>query len=100
MPPFRLTAKAKSDLKGIARYSQRKWGREQRNRYLKQMDELFHTLGESPSLGAACDELKPGYRKFPQGSHIVFYRPGTISTIEIVRILHKGMDYVSNLSTP
>ncbi|GAB6043182.1 type II toxin-antitoxin system RelE/ParE family toxin [Endothiovibrio diazotrophicus] len=99
MPPFKLTAAAKNDLKEIARHTQRRWGRDQRNRYLKQMDDHFHTLGESPSLGTACDEIKPGYRRFPQGSHIIFYQAGASATIEIVRILHKGMDYISNLSS-
>ena len=32
------------------------------------------------------------YRKFPQGSHIVFYKDGSTSKIEIIRVLHKSMD--------
>jgi toxin ParE1/3/4 len=89
MPPFKLTAKAKSDLKNIARHTQKIWGREQRNSYLKQIDDTFHSLSDSPSLGISCDHIKPGYRKFPQGSHIIYYKPGTQVTIEIIRILLK-----------
>ena len=41
MKPFQLTNKAKSDLKDIALFTFRRWGREQRNVYLKQFDESF-----------------------------------------------------------
>lgn len=71
----------------IARYTQSKWGREQRNIYLKQIDENFHALAEPPSLGMDCDAIRPGYRKFPQGGHILYYREGTDTKIEIIRIL-------------
>jgi toxin ParE1/3/4 len=40
----------------------------------------------------------PGYRKFPEGSHIIFYKPGTTSVIEVIRILHKSMDAPTQLS--
>lgn len=92
MTPFKLRAKAKYDLKGIALYTESKWGREQRNLYLKQFDDLFHTLADSPSMGKECDFIKKGYKKFPQGSHIIFYKNGSVSNIEIIRILHKNMD--------
>lgn len=100
MPPFKLSVKAKSDLKDIARYTQNNWGREQRNIYLKQMDETFYALADSTALGIASDDIKPGYRKFPQGSHIIYYREGTVAKIEIIRILHKNMDAELNLNAP
>lgn len=43
-------------------------------------------------VGKQCDEIMPGYRKFPQGSHVVFYKEGSNCVIEVVRILHKSMD--------
>lgn len=100
MVSYRLTAKAKSDLETIARYTERKWGREQRNIYLKQFDDAFSLLSESPELGQSCDFIKAGYRKFSQGSHVIFYKHGSTSTIEIIRILHKNMDVTLNLGMP
>jgi plasmid stabilization system protein ParE len=44
-------------------------------------------------LGKPCDEIRPGYRKFPQGSHLIFYRNGSDGVIEIIRILHGSMDH-------
>lgn len=92
MKHFSLTRAALDDLRQIARFSERQWGVERRNRYLAQIDATFHALGENPALGTACDDITPGYRKFPQGSHLIFYRTGQSSRIEIVRILHKRMD--------
>ncbi|ULF83696.1 type II toxin-antitoxin system RelE/ParE family toxin [Vibrio alginolyticus] len=92
MRPFQLTNKAKSDLRDIALFTSRRWGREQRNIYLKQFDDSFWLLAESPDIGKACDEIRDGYRKFPQGSHVIFYRQIGNQNIEIIRILHKSMD--------
>ena len=100
MGTFTLTNKAKSDLKSIAAYTQRKWGREQRGIYLKQFDDAFHLLANSPEVGAKCDFIKLGYRKFPNVGHVVFYRSLSDSKIEIVRILHKRMDVETNLRNP
>lgn len=92
MKLFALTNKAKADLHSIAVFTQEHWGDKQRNFYIKQLDDAFHMLGRSPELGKSCDEIMPGYRKFPQGSRIVFYKEGSTSKIEVIRILHKSMD--------
>jgi len=100
MGTFTLTNKAKADLKSIAAYTQRKWGIEQRRTYLKQFDDAFHFLAETPEAGKNCDFIKLGYRKFPNVSHVIFYRSTTPNQIEIVRILHKRMDVERNLRNP
>ncbi len=92
MKPFVLTQKAKADMKEIAKFTMRRWGREKRNLYLKEFDEAFFLLAERPSIGKLCDEIRKGYRKFPQGSHIIFYTQIDKTRINIIRILHKNMD--------
>lgn len=62
MTSFKVSAGAKEDLKNIATYTQKRWGRAQRDIYLKQFDDTFHTLAESPELGTNCDFIKSGYR--------------------------------------
>ncbi|MCW8892412.1 MAG: type II toxin-antitoxin system RelE/ParE family toxin, partial [Deltaproteobacteria bacterium] len=51
MAIFTLTEKANSDLKDIARFTQKRWGHDQRNKYLKDLDACFFRLAENPSLG-------------------------------------------------
>lgn len=97
MGTFILTNKARADLKSIATYTQRKWGKEQRRIYLKQFDDAFHLLANNPDVGTNCDFIKPGYRKFHNISHVIFYRSIGYTQVEIVRILHKRMDVELNL---
>ncbi len=92
MSAFTLTRKAKADLKSIAIYTQRKWGKEQRKIYVRQFDDAFHMLAKNSAAGNESNFIKQGYRKFPVSSHLVFYRSIGQSRIEIVRILHKRMD--------
>ncbi|MCU7942517.1 MAG: type II toxin-antitoxin system RelE/ParE family toxin [Candidatus Thiodiazotropha sp. (ex Cardiolucina cf. quadrata)] len=97
MPTFKLKAKAKDDLKAIAIFTQKRWGRNQRNKYLEQLDDSFHQLADNPNLGNICDYIRPGYRKFPVISHVVYYRISSAECVEIIRILHKHMDVSSKL---
>jgi len=99
MKTFTVTNKAKADLKSIAVYTQRKWGKEQRKIYVRQFDDASHMLSETPELGNKCDFIKRGYRKFPVSSHIVFYHSTNQSKIEFVRILHKRIDAKTQFKT-
>ena len=98
MCTYRVSRKAKIDLLAIGRYTSRKWGRTQRNLYLTQLDNCFTQLAENPKLGVTCDYIKKDYRKFPQGSHLVFYKKNSKSVVEIIRVLHKSMDEDGNLT--
>lgn len=92
MPSIKVTRKAQDDLIAIGRYTEKEWGVSQRNHYLRQLDECFFRLAENPALGSACDFILPGYRKFPQGRHLIFYKQASDDTVEIIRVLHKSMD--------
>lgn len=97
MPTFKLSKKAKDDLLGIARYTEQTWGREQRRLYLKKLDSTFYALAANPELGSPCDDIRSGYFKRRESSHLIFYRRGTNSNIEIIRVLHKRMDEALHL---
>jgi toxin ParE1/3/4 len=53
-------------------------------------------IGTKPDRGRSCDEIRPGYRKFSVGSHVVFYRVTDVGS-DVVRILHRRMDFTSRL---
>ncbi len=91
MPSFKLSAKAKIDLKKIAVFTEKRWGRAQRNAYLLQFDRCFRQLADNPTMGTTCDQVRPGYRQFPQASHVIFYKISDEDIVEIIRILHKNM---------
>lgn len=81
----------------IGRFTSERWGKQQRNTYLKQLDTAFKLLAQQPEIGKDAAATKPGYRKFVQDSHIVFYRTGTDLKILIIRVLHQSMDVESHL---
>lgn len=87
-------------MRAIAIFTEERWGKEQRNLYIKQFDDAFHMQANASFAGKACDYIKDGYRKFPQGSHIIFYKEGNKQKIEVVRILHKNMDVESKFVNP
>jgi toxin ParE1/3/4 len=91
MATFRLTSKAREDLKSIARYTQKTWGVEQRNKYLTQLDTRFALLADTPTLGRSCNALRAGCRKYHEGRHMIFYVLNP-QGIKIVRVLHDSMD--------
>jgi len=97
MNKFVLSSKARTDLIKIAKYTQITWGLSQRNDCLKILDSTFHLLAGDPELGINCDYIREGYSKYPQASHLIYYKEYKNGQIFIVRILHKSMDVNSAL---
>ena len=92
MALFSLSGKAKLDLVKIAKYTQLTWGITQRNEYLKQLDTAFHYLTAEYKLAISCDDIRAGYKKHFQGSHVIYFKQDKNHSILIVRVLHKSMD--------
>jgi toxin ParE1/3/4 len=90
MAGFFLSGKAKADVKEIGRYTQQRWGVEQRNRYLGELDACFQKIGTNPTLGNSAEAIRAGYRRIREGSHVVFFRKAG-HEVEIVRVLHERM---------
>ena len=97
MSGFELTKSAQADLKSIAKFTQERWGVRQRNTYLREIDQVFRALAKNPVMGRACDEVREGYRKFPHGSHVIYYRQDDTDLLLVVRILHMTMDVDSQV---
>jgi toxin ParE1/3/4 len=87
---FKLSASARKDLLQIGRYTEIKWGKDQRNHYLKQLDVAFNLIAENPRIGKDRSHVLPGYRSYQQNAHVIYYRDS--KAIEIIRVLHKQMD--------
>ena len=88
---FRVTPRAASDLREIARYTLRTWGREQRDAYLRDLDKRFSWLAANPMLGKPRGDIKEGYRSYAQGSHVIYYLVRE-TCIDIIGVLHHRMD--------
>jgi len=98
MGVFQLTPDAKASMLQIARYTQRTWGVEQRNSYLKWLDDCFHALADAPMQGKARTEIHHALRSYPVGKHIVFYMSKE-DCLVIVDVLHARMDPLRHLQS-
>ena len=91
MASYRLRALARDDLEATWDHTVVEWGVKQAERYLGGLFACFDDLAANPRLGRQRDEVKPGYRSFPQGRHIVFY-VFAAGSIEIIGIVHQSAD--------
>lgn len=65
------------------------------DRVIDQFVHHFQVLGRNPYAGRSRDDLREGYRSFPVGQYVVFYRvqhPG----VQIMHIVHgkRDIDYL------
>ena len=93
---YKLTPAAKTDLKAIWRYSIDSWGLDQAIKYRDQVKQAINTLAQSPEYTRARDDVRPGYRAYKVGKHLIFFRQAN-GWVEIVRILHEQADFGSHL---
>jgi toxin ParE1/3/4 len=87
----RLTPRARDDLKSIGRYTEGRFGRPQRNRYIDALYARFEWLADNPGLGRRRADVAQDVLCFPEGAHIVFYRSRS-GGIDVIAILHQAMD--------
>jgi toxin ParE1/3/4 len=83
--------RALADLEDIAAVGLARWGAEQANDYLHQIESTIATLTNYPQLGVAREDLERGVRALPVGQHRIFYI-ATPDQILIVRVVHHRVD--------
>jgi toxin ParE1/3/4 len=61
------------------------------DRFIDRLIHDFQILGDVPYAGRQRDEIRPGYRSFPVGDYLIFYRvrePG----VQIMHVVHGRRD--------
>jgi len=87
---YRLTAPARRDVHEIWSYIADD-NEPAADRLIDNLIRRFRLLGENPAAGRVRDELRQGYRSFPVGEYLIFYRIGAPG-VQIMRILHGRRD--------
>jgi toxin ParE1/3/4 len=87
---------AQSDVETIWDCTVADWGGDQAEAYARLLQNASETIAANPLIGRDCSDIRLGYRKYPVGSHMMFYHIGDHS-INIVRILHQRMDFGRHL---
>lgn len=89
---YLLSPAAQADLEQIWDYTYDRWGVDQAEAYLRELQHAIDRAAANPRIGRTCDEIRPGYRKLAAGSHTLFYRMAAEDVIDVVRVLHQRMD--------
>ena len=92
MTGYVLSPRAQADIDDIWKYTAEHWGDEQAARYLREIRRAIETVARNPRRGRPCDDIRAGYRKFPAGAHLIFFRL-VEEHVDVVRILHQSMDF-------
>jgi toxin ParE1/3/4 len=87
MSRFALTPRAVDDLREIARYTDKKWGALQAERYGEELELTLQRLSLAPEMGQKREAIAPGLRSFRVAQHVAFYLIRK-NEITILRLLH------------
>ncbi|MCM2443174.1 type II toxin-antitoxin system RelE/ParE family toxin [Agrobacterium vitis] len=93
---YRVTEIARLDVEDIGRYTNKTWGKRQRNDYLRALFNRFEFLAEFPYSGQKHDNIREGLLGFSEGAHMIFYRINA-DGIDILRVLHQRMSLEERL---
>lgn len=88
---FQVSKAARADLRSIGRYTQEKWGADQRCHYLNELNKKFYFLCDNPLISTLRSEFTPPVRSHHHEKHLIIYQVAD-SSITIVRVLHEHMD--------
>ena len=92
MSRYVLSPAARADLERIWDDSSERWDDDQAAESLREVQRATDPVESNPTIGRACNDVRPGYRKHAVGSHTLYYRIGSDDVIDVVRVLHQRMD--------
>ena len=67
-----LSPRAQDDIAEIWDYTAQRWGIEQAESYIRDLQATLELLAENPALGRSAEAIRAGYRKHLSGSHVIF----------------------------
>jgi toxin ParE1/3/4 len=88
---LRFRTPASSDLRQIANQTRQRWDADQAARYVDRLRGDIKSLAEFALRFPLLEDTRLSLRKMPSGHHLVFYLV-TETEVEIVRVLHEGME--------
>ena len=105
---IRLSGAAERDFADILRATRARFGTRQLGVYRVTLLEALRALGEGPGVAGSVgrDEIFAGLRSLHvargrrRGRHFIMYRVVEDDMIEIVRVLHDGMELAGHIPGP
>lgn len=96
MKPYIISPRAQRDLEGIWDSTAERWNLTQAEIYLRGIWAAIETIAADPGIGRSADDVRPSYRRYPVGSHVIFCQLAD-EMVDVIRILHSHMDFDNHL---
>jgi toxin ParE1/3/4 len=93
---YRLTEAAYRDLDNIWFYTFEEWSENQATKYFESLIQHIEAFSIKPTKANRVQKIKSDIFYFRALSHYVFFKYGN-DQIDIIRILHKMMDFPKHL---
>lgn len=87
---------AQNDLLEIWLYTAEEWPLSQADTYLDQLNAKVKHLIADPELVQNREDIRKGYRSLIVSHHLVFYKI-VGDEIQVIRVLHEGVDIPQHL---
>ena len=97
MPPYELVPAAQNDLKEIARYTLKQWGKAQSIHYATQLEKCFLEIAARSRLSCRVLERYPSLEVSRCEHHYVFYLHPEDQLPQTITVLHEKMDMLERL---
>ncbi|MDQ6967633.1 MAG: type II toxin-antitoxin system RelE/ParE family toxin [Mariprofundaceae bacterium] len=92
MPPYELTHHAEEDLKGIARYTLKQWGRKQSMHYAETLERCFLGISSGTVHSYRFSQRYCQVEVVHCQHHYVFFIHSDKKPPVIIAVLHERMD--------
>jgi len=97
MLPYALTRLAEEDLKDIARYTLKQWGKQQSVHYASLLGNHFRAVASGSVRSHAVSAVNPLLKVSRCEHHYVFYLSRDKQVPVIIAVLHERMDMLQRL---
>ncbi len=99
MASYVLAPGAQADLRDIARYTRRQWGKPQALKYRDRLEKCAETIALGEGRSKDLSDIHPGLRMVRCEHHFIFCLPRGEAPALIVAILHERLDLMRRLAT-
>jgi len=97
MLPYELTPLAEEDLKGIARYTVKTWGKKQSLRYATLLENHFFEIADRSAYSRSFSKRYPQVMVSRCEHHYIFYIHQSEQSPCIIAVLHETMNMLARL---